>query len=73
VKRAKTAAQLETMIREAISKLVPLPKNLVISIWPDGESWKAISHSPNPSQDKELYKRVRAQADLLKKEFDLDL
>jgi hypothetical protein len=73
VKQAKTTAQLEAMIKEIVSKTAPLPKNLVISIWPDGESWKAISHSPNPSQDKELYERVRAEADLLKKEFDLDL
>jgi hypothetical protein len=73
VKRKETAQQLEVMIKKAVSKVRPLPKNLVISIWPDGDSWKAISHSPNPSQDKDLYDSVRAQAELLKKEYDLDL
>jgi hypothetical protein len=73
VKRKETAQQLEVMIKKAVSKIMPLPKNLVVSIWPDGGSWKAIPHSPNPIQDKELYDRVRAQAELLKKEYDLDL
>jgi hypothetical protein len=73
VKRKETAQQLEVMIKKAVGKIRPLPKNLVVSIWPDGDSWKAISHSPSPSQDKELYDSVRAQAELLKKEYDLDL
>ena len=73
MKRRETAQQLEVMIKKAVRKIMPLLKNLVISIWPDGDSWKAISHSPNPIQDKELYDSVRAQAELLKKEYDLDL
>jgi hypothetical protein len=73
VKRKETAQQLEMMIKKAVSKIRPLPKDLVVSIWPDGDSWKAISHSPNPILDKELYDSVHAQAELLKKEYDLDL
>jgi hypothetical protein len=61
------------MIKRAVGKTFPLPKNPVISIWPNGDSWKAIAHSPNPSQDKELYECVRAQAELLKRNFHLDL
>jgi hypothetical protein len=73
VKRRETSLQLEVMIKRAVSRTFPLPKNLVVSIWPDGDSWKAVAHSPNPSQDKEIYECVRAQAALLKKDFDLDL
>jgi hypothetical protein len=73
VKRKETSQQLEVMIRRAVSRTFPLPKDLVITIWPDGDSWKAVAHSPNPSNDKEICEFVRAQAALLKNDFDLDL
>jgi hypothetical protein len=72
-KPKKTPLQLETMIKAGISESMLWPKNAVVSIWPDADSWKAVCHSPNPVQDKECIERVRAEADRLKLKFDLDL
>jgi hypothetical protein len=50
-----------------------LPKNLIVSVWPDGDSWKVVCHSPNPREDKECYALIREEADRLKAKFDLQL
>lgn len=65
--------QLETMIKEGVSKKMLWPQNAVLSIWPDSDSWKAVFHSPNPVVDRQCIEQVRAEADRLKLEFDLDL
>jgi hypothetical protein len=52
---------------------MPLPKNLVVSIWPDGDSWKVICHSPNPREDKECFELIRVESERLKLKFDLRL
>jgi hypothetical protein len=72
-KSKKTSQQLETMIKAGVSQTMLWPKNAVVSIWPDADSWKAVCHSPNPVQDKERIERVRTESDRLKLEFDLDL
>ena len=72
-KPKKTPLQLETMIKAGVSQTMLWPKNAVVSIWPDGDSWKAVCHSPNPVQDKECIARVRTEADRLNLKFDLDL
>jgi hypothetical protein len=69
----KTALQLETIIKAGVSEAMLWPKNAVVSIWPDANGWKAVCHTPNPVTDKECIERVRAEAERLKLEFDLDL
>jgi hypothetical protein len=72
-KSKKTILQLETLIKKEAAKTMLLPKDLVISIWPDADSWKVVCHSPHPSQDRECYELIRAEADRLKLMFDLNL
>jgi hypothetical protein len=50
-----------------------LPKNLVVSVWPDGDGWKVVCHSPNPLEDNECFELIRREADRLKLKFDLHL
>jgi len=61
------------LIRKEVAKAVSLPNNLVVSIWPDGDSWKVVCHSPNPLEDKKLFVLIRREADRLKLKFELQL
>ncbi len=72
-KPKKTILQLETLIKKGTAKTMLLPKDLVISIWPDADSWKVVCHSPHPLQDRECYELIRVEADRLKLKFDLNL
>jgi hypothetical protein len=72
-KPKKTILELETLIKKEAAKTMSLPKNLVISIWPDADSWKVVCHSPNPLQDRKYYELIRSEADRLKLKFDLNL
>ena len=71
-KPKKTILQLETLIKKE-AKTMLLPKDLVISIWPDADSWKVVCHSPHPLQDRECYELIRAEGDRLKLKDDLSL
>ena len=72
-KPKQSVRQLETIIKAEVSKALLWPTDAVVSVWPDAESWKAVCLTPNPVRDKECIARVRAEADRLKLEFDLDL
>jgi hypothetical protein len=72
-KPKKTMLQLEVLIKKEVAKTMSLPKNLVVSVWPDRDDWKAVCHSPNPLEDKECFELIRREADRLKLKFDLHL
>jgi hypothetical protein len=72
-KPTKTTLQLETLVKQEAAKAMLLPKNLVVSVWPDGNSWKVVCHSPNPLKDKECFETIRKEADCIKLKFDLRL
>ena len=72
-KPKKTILQLETLIKKGTAKTMLLPKDLVISIWPDADSWKVVCHSPHSLQDRECYELIRAEGDRLKLKYDLCL
>jgi hypothetical protein len=72
-KPTKTTVQLETVVKREAAKTMSLPKNLVVSIWPDGDRWKVICHSPNPREDKECFELIRVEAERLRLKFDLRL
>jgi hypothetical protein len=65
-KPKKTTLQLEMLIKEGAAKTKSLPKNLVVSVWPDADVWKVVCHSPNPREDKECFELIRKEADRLK-------
>ena len=70
-KPKKTILQLETLIKKEAAKSMLLPKDIVVSIWPDTDGWKVVCHSPNPLQD--CCELIRAEADRLRLKFDLNL
>jgi hypothetical protein len=72
-KPTRTTLQLETLVKQEAAKAMPLPKNLAVSVWPDGDSWKVVCHSPNPLKDKECFEVIREEADRIKLKFDLRL
>jgi hypothetical protein len=77
-KPKKTTFQVEMLIGEEAAKTISLPKNLVVSVWPDADGWKVVCHSPNPREDKECFElnpkeRRSPKADRLKLKFDLHL
>jgi hypothetical protein len=72
-KPKKTTWQLEMLIRKEVAKGVSLPNNLVVSVWPDGDGWKVVCHSPNPLEDKKFFELIRGEADRLKLKFELQL
>ena len=67
-KPKKTILQLETLIKKEAAKSMLLPKDIVVSIWPDTDGWKVACHSPHPLQE-----LVRTEADRLRLKFDLNL
>ena len=73
IKPTKTTLQLEALIKKEAAKNMSLPKNLVVSVWPDGAGWKVVCHSTNPQEDKECFELIRKEADRLKLKFDLRL
>ena len=53
-KPKKTILQLETLIKKEAAKSMLLPKDIVVSIWPDTDGWKVVCHSPHSLQDREM-------------------
>jgi hypothetical protein len=72
-KPTKTTLQLESLIKQGAARTISLPKDLVVSVWPDGDGWKVVCISPNPREDKECFALIREEADRLKAKFDLQL
>jgi hypothetical protein len=77
-KPKKTTFQVEMLIRQEAAKTISLPKNLVVSVWPDADGWKVVCHSPNPAGRQRVLrtnpKESRSpKADRLKLKFDLHL
>src|ERR1700749_3728838 len=72
-KPTRTTLELETLIKQEAAKTMSLPKNLVVSVWPDGDGWKVVCHSPNRREDKECFALTRKEADSLGSKFDLRL
>ena len=72
-KPKKTILQLETLIKKEAATSMLLPKDIVVSIWPDSDGWKVACRSPHPLQDRECYELIRAEGDRLKLKYDLNL
>ena len=64
-KPKKTILQLETLIKKEAAKTMLLPKDIVVSIWPDADGWKVVCQSPNPLQDRECCELIRSYRQIL--------
>jgi hypothetical protein len=70
-KPGKTAAELEAMIKIEIEAISDQATGTIVSVQPDGDSWKALANSENSVDDADLHDMVTQIADRLKTEFDL--
>jgi hypothetical protein len=72
-KPKRTVLELEALIKTEVEKTMSMPKNLVLSVWPDTDGWKVVCHSPAPLEDRDCFELIRREADRLKQQFDLHL
>ena len=70
-KPGKTAAELEAMIKVEMEAISDRPTETIVSVQPDGDSWKAQAVSEGPIDDADLHDMITQIADRLKTEFDL--
>ncbi len=68
---AKTAAELEAMIRVEMEDICAWPIDMAVSVHPDGESWKAAIMQENRKSDEGLTEILQMIVDRLRMEFDL--
>jgi hypothetical protein len=70
-KPSKTAAELEASIKVEIEDICDGPTDMIISVQPDGDSWKVAvmqEGSPDDVDRREMVEQIAAR---LKAEFDL--
>lgn len=70
-KPGKTAAELEAMIKVEMEAISDRPTGTIVSVQPDGDSWKAEVVSESSVDDASLHDMINQIADRLKTEFDL--
>ena len=70
-KPGKTAAELEAMIKVEMEAISDRPTETIVSVQPDGDSWKAQAVSEGSIDDADLHDMITQIADRLKTEFDL--
>jgi hypothetical protein len=72
VKRpAKSAAELEALIRVEMEEVCAWPIDMAVSVQPDGETWKAIIMQEGRESDEGLIDILQTIVDRLRVEFDL--
>ena len=69
-KPSKTAAELEASIKVEMEDICDYPTDMVISVRPDGDSWKAVimGGSGDDSERRQMIEQISAR---LKAEYDL--
>lgn len=68
---AKTAAELEAMIRVEMEDICAWPIDMAVSVRPDGDTWKAIIMQEHRTSNEGLVAILRTIVDRLRAEFDL--
>jgi hypothetical protein len=71
-KPGKTAAELEAMIKVEMEAISDRPTGAIVSVQPDGDSWKAHVVSEGSVDDADLHDMITQIADRLKAEIDLN-
>ena len=70
-KPSKTAAEFEASIKVEIEDICDWPTNMVISVQPDGDSWKVAVMQEGSGDDADRRQMVEQIAARLKAEYDL--
>jgi hypothetical protein len=68
---AKSAAELEALIRVEMEELCAWPTGMAVTVQPDGETWKATIMQKGRETDEELIDILQAIVNRLRTEFDL--
>ena len=69
-KPSKTAFELEAAIKVEMEDTCDQPCDMIVSVQPDGDSWKVSVNQEGPNDD-ERRKMVEQIAQRLKAQFDL--
>jgi hypothetical protein len=70
-KPAKTAAELEANIRVEMEEISDLPTDMVISVRPDGDTWKVVITHEGRVDESDRFEMIHLICDRLRSEFDL--
>jgi 6-phosphofructokinase len=70
-KPSKTAAELEASIKVEMEDICELPTDVMITVQPDGDSWKVVVVQEGSVDDADRREMVEQIAARLKAEYDL--
>jgi hypothetical protein len=70
-KPTKTASELEAMIRLEMEEICAWPTDLMVSVKPDADTWKAEITGVRTSSQEDLCEVLRLIADRFRIEYDL--
>jgi hypothetical protein len=70
-KPSKTAAELEASIKVEMEDISEWPTDMVISVQPDGDSWKVTVMQEGAADDPNRREMIEQIAARLKAEYDL--
>jgi len=71
-KAMKTAAELEAMIRSKMQTLSECPPGMAVTVKRRGETWEAVTMSPNHVACADCVARVARYAAVLRTEYALE-
>lgn len=70
-KPSKTAAELEAAIKVEMEDICEWPTDIVLSVQPDGDTWKVVILQDIPKDDRGRFEMISLIADRLRNQFDL--
>ena len=70
-KPSKTAAELEAAIQVEMEDICEWPTDIVLSVQPDGDTWKVVILQDIPKDDRGRFEMISLIADRLRNQFDL--
>jgi hypothetical protein len=70
-KPSKTAAELEASIKVEMEDISDWPTDMMISVQPDGDSWKVVVMQEGSVDDEDRQEMVEQIAARLRAEYDL--
>jgi hypothetical protein len=70
-KPSKTAAELEALIRVEMEEISDLPKDISVSVRPDGDTWKVVIMRGGAVHETDRLEMIHLICDRLRNEFDL--
>jgi hypothetical protein len=68
---AKTAAEIEAIIRVKMEEICDWPTDIAVSVRPDGDTWKVIITHESWANDAERFEMIRLICDRLRCDLDL--